>query len=339
MTVGSPSLQSSAVGCSSAVEVKLFIGNLPWDATDSELVSVFQCYGKLVSVCMLGSGKSRSGHACAFVIYNSLEAATAAVRGLDGLKPLRAGLDSPPMQVRIARNNNISVLPPATRKRSFTDSTCVEPTSPTRKRSSSFNEQPLANLPLTPVSTSKIGYVKFFIGCLPADTSKNQLSDLFSSLNLPLRPDDGIHMMPGRGASGQACAFVHVAAPAAAEVTDRINGKVNLNGFAINARVANSQEKKRPLLATMPNCSSIPMFPPTSAFAPASGNSYAPAYLPGGYQLWGGYGESSNNGGRFAGLFTGYPQGSSYGKIASHDITGGYRVVQEEERASPVASP
>jgi RNA recognition motif-containing protein len=330
MTLGSPTLQSSTG--QPQLEVKLFIGNLPWDASEAELAPIFQPFGKLVSVCMLGSGKSRSGHACAFVIYISLEAANSAVRALDGIRPLRPGLENPPMQVRIARNNNMSYLPAPTssKKRSFTDSNC-DSNSPTRKRS--ITDTLPAPIP-SAFPVPKTGFVKFFIGCLPADASKAQLSDLFTSLNLPLRPDDGIHLMPGRGASGQACAFVHVAASAAAEVTEKINGKVNMNGFAINARVANSQEKKKSSVMPSSSCPAVPLFP---TFSPQSSNPYAAAYLPGGYQLWGGYGESQL-GGRFAGLFTGYPQGSSYGKLPTHDITGGYRVV-DDDRTSPVGSP
>jgi hypothetical protein len=116
---------------------------------------------------MLGNGKSRSGHACAFVVYFTLESANLAIRSLDGTEYLKSQYLGIPMQVRFARSNpsiQQQVLSPFT-----TLSTCI------KKRWYSYVNARVTDS-YTSTSTeassnsdfmSSEGYVEFFAGCLP----------------------------------------------------------------------------------------------------------------------------------------------------------------------------
>ena len=210
--------------------IRLFVGNLPADASEEEIGSVFGKFGNIASVCLLGNNKSRSGNSCAFVNFETQDAANAAIKALDGARQLRDGTETPPMQVRIARTNNGNTT---------SMNVAISAQFPTvvaqfpRKRS--FSE----NFPIA----AEGGFIKFFVGCLPAATSKQQLLELFESQGFPVKADDGVHLMPGRGQSGQACAFVHVAENVAHMVVEKMNGKVSMGDCIINVRIANNQKR------------------------------------------------------------------------------------------------
>ena len=324
-------------------EVKLFIGNLPFDISERELFETFSAFGQLRSVCLLGNGKSKSGNSCAFVIFVNGDCAHQAMRALDGSRSIRATADLAPMQVRLARSNQFDKAPSApltflpTRKRSFTDSVDASPTS--TMDSTPKGERLLSSMALGSQGASD-SFVKFFVGSLPAETTKVELEALFSNLHLPLRAEDGVHLMPGRGASGQACAFVHVAASVASEVAEKINGKIILGGCQVNVRLANSQEKgskkSKPITAASTAFLGFPA-------VPVSNSLFGPAFpMAGGYNLYGGYGDSSVTS-KFANLFynPGYSSGSSYGKVIPENssILGGYKPYMESCNDDKYNSP
>jgi RNA recognition motif-containing protein len=77
---------------------KLFVGNLPWSATEAELEEIFAQYGQLVSVSLITDRMSGRSKGFAFVEYETEEAAQAAVDGAEGME-----VDGRPMKVNIAR--------------------------------------------------------------------------------------------------------------------------------------------------------------------------------------------------------------------------------------------
>eukprot|EP00928_Gymnodinium_smaydae_P048605 TRINITY_DN32503_c0_g1_i1.p2 TRINITY_DN32503_c0_g1~~TRINITY_DN32503_c0_g1_i1.p2 ORF type:complete len:316 (-),score=83.09 TRINITY_DN32503_c0_g1_i1:53-1000(-) len=81
-----------------AGEHKLFIGCLPPDISEDELRSVFQTYGHLSNVHVMQNSaeKSKLGHACAFVAYESRQSAEDAIAVLDGKYKIREGGDEVP---------------------------------------------------------------------------------------------------------------------------------------------------------------------------------------------------------------------------------------------------
>ena len=273
-------------------DVKLFVGNLPHDTSDAELLATFAPFDNLVSVCMLGNGKSRSGNACAFAVYSCMESAAKAIKALDGSRQLRPSVANPPIQVRYARNS------------AHGDSSPTSLSLPSLSKKRTFSETFTASTDAsTPLGSE--GYVKFFVGCLPVNTTKAQLEEMFRSHNFTVRPDEGVHLMPGRGASGQACAFVHVHEKLASEVVETLNGKVSMGGCVINVRLANSQERRKKF------------------------GSFTFEQQPSQYPVFGGYGEFDTSG-RYASMFFHpfYVGGSSYGRPAKPEAaTGGYHII------------
>eukprot|EP01060_Flectonema_neradi_P007966 TRINITY_DN1567_c2_g1_i1.p1 TRINITY_DN1567_c2_g1~~TRINITY_DN1567_c2_g1_i1.p1 ORF type:complete len:506 (+),score=153.09 TRINITY_DN1567_c2_g1_i1:77-1594(+) len=71
-------------------EPKLFVGMVPYKATEADIVQVFEHYGQIVEVALL---KSQAGlsRGCAFVKYRNMEAAQAAVSNLHGNFKMEGG--------------------------------------------------------------------------------------------------------------------------------------------------------------------------------------------------------------------------------------------------------
>jgi ribulose-5-phosphate 4-epimerase/fuculose-1-phosphate aldolase len=116
-----------------------------------------------------------------------------------------------------------------------------------------------------------------------------------------VRAEEGVHLMPGRGASGQACAFVHVSEKVAADVVEAMNAKVVVGGCVINVRLANSQERKKSRHEFQQNAQ---------------------------YSVFGGYGEFESWG-KYQSMFF-HPQyvgGSSYGRPPPQTVNGGYHII------------
>lgn len=71
------------------VEAKLFVGNLPPDITVEELQYVFNSYGTVSKCHVMDAGKSKSGQACAFVTYDTAQAAAIAIQTLNNVYRIR----------------------------------------------------------------------------------------------------------------------------------------------------------------------------------------------------------------------------------------------------------
>ena len=273
--------------------IRLFVGNLPADTCDEEIGRVFGKFGNIASVCLLGNNKSRSGNSCAFVNFETQEAANAAIKALDGAAQLRPGSETPPMQVRIARANAHAHAHAQPQPFFGVPGPTAAPAADAGLRKRSFSEN---------FANDGSGFIKFFVGCLPAATSKQQLFDVFEAHGFAVKTDDGVHLMPGRGQSGQACAFVHVVENVAHQVVEKMNGKVTVGDCVINVRVANNQKRTpKPMLVGRAPADSFFAFsaPGTHAVQPAT--------------LFGGYGD----------LPAPYGYVSSYGRPAGpHSFLG-----------------
>jgi len=80
---------------------KIFCGSLPSDCTQEDLMTVFSTYGTPTDVHLM-SGKSTSGQCCAFIVYESRDAAESAIKSLDGIYSMRED-GSGPVRVSWAR--------------------------------------------------------------------------------------------------------------------------------------------------------------------------------------------------------------------------------------------
>ena len=82
---------------------KLFIGNLPKDVTEGELLRLFTEYGELQEIFIMGGERSRSGQSSAFVKYASVEACERAIAGVNMRGRVRAD-DPDPVVVKYAKS-------------------------------------------------------------------------------------------------------------------------------------------------------------------------------------------------------------------------------------------
>eukprot|EP00927_Polykrikos_kofoidii_P026274 TRINITY_DN2342_c0_g1_i1.p1 TRINITY_DN2342_c0_g1~~TRINITY_DN2342_c0_g1_i1.p1 ORF type:complete len:397 (-),score=71.93 TRINITY_DN2342_c0_g1_i1:45-1163(-) len=69
---------------------KLYVGNLPGDISQECVESVFKTYGRLEDVHIM-TGRSKSGQACAFVVYQSVADADSAVLAMQKGYEIRPG--------------------------------------------------------------------------------------------------------------------------------------------------------------------------------------------------------------------------------------------------------
>lgn len=199
-------------------EVKLFIGNLPGDASESELIDFFSKFGYVSSVCLLGPTKSKSGNACGFIKFIDEEVARMAIATLDGKSTFRA-TDTLLLQVRLARNGGISG----------------------ERLPTSFEQpakRPLSLPAFDQFSRQESSLTKLFVGCLPPGINSDQLTAVFAASGVELQGE--VHVMRGKGASGQSCAFVFVHNAMATEVVYRMNGKPTLDGCVMRIKFAES---------------------------------------------------------------------------------------------------
>lgn len=62
---------------------KLFVGNLPFSTTDAELTEAFSQYGEIVEVRVISDRFTGRSKGIAFVEYTTVEAANAAIEGMN----------------------------------------------------------------------------------------------------------------------------------------------------------------------------------------------------------------------------------------------------------------
>jgi len=198
---------------------KLFVGSLPQEISIDELTVVFNTYGSTSDIHIM-QGKATSGQGCAFVVYDSADAAQSAVNALNGVYSFRED-GSPPISVSWARQGGGgdkgggkggfgAVAPPSSLMGGGGG------------WGGSFGGQPqLAHAvgglggynPPPPPSAPVSGTNKLFVGNLPQDIQQEAIRMVFGHYGTVTN----VHVMNGKSKSGQSCAFVEYTAPLEAE--------------------------------------------------------------------------------------------------------------------------
>jgi RNA recognition motif-containing protein len=201
---------------------KLFVGNLPCNATDQELFNIFCRFGEIVEIHCLGSTGSRSGQACAFVKYTNDEAGRIATKELDGKIALRPYDDKAQMlQVRPARSSQFG------NENSYT---------------SAYGE---------PKCTRSSGsWVKLFIGNLPRDVTKDELNAFMRSLGTQVNDEETFILSGKLNFNNAVSAFVFVLShDEASRAITLIDGRIalRLNGPFLKASLAHEKQPGNPV--------------------------------------------------------------------------------------------
>jgi len=77
---------------------KLYVGNLPWSATEEQVRSIFSEYGTLTDVALITDRMTGRSKGIAFVTFETEEEAQAAISALNGHE-----LDGREIMVNVAR--------------------------------------------------------------------------------------------------------------------------------------------------------------------------------------------------------------------------------------------
>ena len=178
-----------------SVDYKLFVGNLPPDVTEGELLKLFCDYGELLEVFVMGGERSRSGQSSAFVKYSTFEACEKAIAAVNQRGKIRP-TDSDAVVVKYAKATTVK-----------------------RDNKRELPEYPQTSAP----STSSVDAVatkhhhpplcKLFVGGLPSFVDRDDLIAIFC----PFGHIDSVHLMQGKSKSGQACAFITYQYPGPAQ--------------------------------------------------------------------------------------------------------------------------
>jgi len=254
---------------------KLFVGSIPADVQQEELKMVFGTYGTVVDAHIMG-GKSTSGQACAFIVYDRRESGETAIASLNDLYCFRQD-GSKPIQVSWAKQGGGPGRPPA-----------QAPTAPQVGVPSWGAGQGLPGQGLpgqgmpglgppigqgppigsyaAPVASIMGGFggcagggsppapsapslmrqnTKLFVGNLPPDILPEALNMVFSHYGTVTNT----HIMQGKSKSGQACAFVEYSTPLEAEtavLTLHEKYEIRPGDGVIIVKHANNNSQNRP---------------------------------------------------------------------------------------------
>lgn len=217
---------------------KLFVGNLPFNATEAEIWSLFSAFGQVIEVVFLGNGKSRSGQACAFVRFADHDSAISAVNNLDARVPFRPSEDPTLLlQVRPARSNNHPALPRASTKSAFPGWQSAGESSPYRTSSEVQQSSFEVYQPSLPQ-----GAVRLFVGNIPVDVSASELNYVFKEKGIMIHERDTFMMTGSRFSHNSICAFVVVEGEEESKrAIETISNKVMLrpHSQALKVKIAN----------------------------------------------------------------------------------------------------
>ncbi len=182
---------------------KLFVGNLPSDTTENELWGLFNMFGQVLEVVVLGPSRSKSGQSCAFVRFAEQNSAINAINHLDGRVPLRPHEDAALLlQVRPAKHNSTHshigggsqsiskfAVPGAT--------SSIDETGSCKK----FPHESFQ--PQLPVEA-----VRLFVGNIPVGVVSDEVNELFRSVGVSLYENETFMMNGNRSSHNSICAFV-----------------------------------------------------------------------------------------------------------------------------------
>ena len=218
---------------------KLFVGNLPFDATEEELSNLFGKFGTVLEVFLLGAGRSKSGQGCAFVRFADASSASLAIARLNGQASLRQPGPVPTLlEVRLAKSTQCH------KQKQFD--------------SAELNERKRNGISYQPELPS--GSVRLFVGNLPLDVTPRELNEVFKSLGI-LVLESETFLMTGKVHQNNAiCAFVVVASgDDASNAIKRIDNTLRLrpSGLILKVKVANdasNTKAKRSRSGSMVSC-------------------------------------------------------------------------------------
>lgn len=188
---------------------KLFVAKMPEDIREDEIRIVFNTYGTVQEVVMLGPERSRPGQRCGFVIYETPEAARSAQQVLDNVYKFREGAPEP-IHVSMARPRGGGKGDGGQGGGNFGKGGFDPGFSP---NPAGAYANPGFDLPGAGGNFGggggggKDGGVpgtKLYVGNLPGDIQRAALDVVFKTYG----EVTDIHIMTGKSKSGQACAFV-----------------------------------------------------------------------------------------------------------------------------------
>mmetsp|Transcript_12237 Transcript_12237/g.27730 ORF Transcript_12237/g.27730 Transcript_12237/m.27730 type:complete len:262 (-) Transcript_12237:118-903(-) len=215
--------------------VKLFVGGLPADITKEEVQVVFGTYGSVQDVHVM-VGKSTSGQACSFVVYDRQQSADDAITSLDGIYSIREG--EPPIQVKLAKQGAVGaapavrVPPPMTLQQFAVPAVAATEVPQVQAQVlaapvvqdlaqaqaaaaaaavAAWGQAAAATAAAAAAAPAAQAYQqiasqprKLFVGNLPSDITQEALMIVFNSYGMVTN----VHIMTGKSKSGQSCAFV-----------------------------------------------------------------------------------------------------------------------------------
>jgi CUG-BP- and ETR3-like factor len=211
------------------VSCKLFIGNLPRDVTEGELLRLFAEFGDLQEIFIMGGERSRSGQSSAFVKYATVDACERAIASVNMKGRVRTD-DPDPVVVKYAKSNG------ATKRERPEPISSPEPLVLFGSGASKAVDSG-ASSGYRPSSTAM---VKLFIGGLPSFVDRDDLIAIFA----PFGHIDSVHLMQGKSKSGQACAFITFQYPGPAQrAIETLSTRyvVDEDAPAISVRFADSE--------------------------------------------------------------------------------------------------
>jgi RNA recognition motif-containing protein len=235
---------------------KLFIGNLPRDVTEGELLRVFTEFGELQEIFIMGGGRSRSGQSSAFVKYATMDSCERAISAVNMRGRVRPD-DPDPVVVKYAKS-----AATLKRERPLSNSAVVTPINElTAGNSSSIPSSPLQADATSLTMLAKGGgaggglthppMCKLFVGGLPCFVDRDDLIAIFA----PFGHIDSVHLMQGKSKSGQSCAFVTFQYPGPAQrAIDVLSARyvIDEDAAAISVRFADSETHNPPTSTAPP---------------------------------------------------------------------------------------
>ena len=185
-----------------SIDYKLFVGNLPPDVTEGELLKLFCDYGELLEVFVMGGERSRSGQSSAFVKYSTFEACERAIAAVNQRGKIRTG-DSDAVVVKYAKTTAVK----RDNKRDVAEISFTGFPQVVTPSTSSGDTTGMA------VKHHHPPLCKLFVGGLPSFVDRDDLIAIFC----PFGHIDSVHLMQGKSKSGQACAFITYQYPGPAQ--------------------------------------------------------------------------------------------------------------------------
>ena len=217
---------------------KLFVGNLPPDVTEGELLRLFCEYGELLEVFVMGGERSRSGQSSAFVKYSTHEACEKAIVGVNQKGRIRHG-DNDVVVVKFAKPQ-VMKKETAGSKRESPDTGFSSVFAPGMISAATSAGPSPAVEPSIPGKLAHPPMCKLFVGGLPQYVDRDDLIAIFS----PFGHIDSVHLMQGKSKSGQSCAFITYQYPGPAKkAIESLSGNYYIEESAppVTVRYADSE--------------------------------------------------------------------------------------------------